>query len=432
MRRTLLVIAAVLALAVALLPTTRANSLLLDATTKSLEMETSAAVSTDYVASWADHTSSAFTPGMSQGNVASATTTAIIAAPAASTQRQVKWINVYNRSTTTAQTITIKLDVSATEYYIARQTLAPTEWMRVDATGESQVYTSGGLRRTQATDVSGYSGRPYAYHKAGTAKDAAGYWIAYGKDTGFPGAYSLGTPGLNGVATNCNVAGSAGSGGALSVGAHVLPDAASGSYYLTSANLSASVVEFLQLHDVLWYNTGLAVTTTTAQNITFPGLPARDINGSTNGTGVYAALLTTTANTNASVITNTTISYTDQDGNAGATGTYFAAVGWQAPATPVIGTWMQFALAAGDTGIRSVQSVTLGTSYGAGALSLVLYRPLASIPNLVAGIGGIAASPQFFPAPGIRVYNGTCVMAASVSAATTAANLSGTYTIMER
>src|SRR3990167_3013865 len=78
-----------------------ANSLLLDATTKSLEMETSAAISTDFVVSYADNTSTTFIPGMNQGNVTAATTTAILAAPAASTQRQVKWVSVRNRHAST-------------------------------------------------------------------------------------------------------------------------------------------------------------------------------------------------------------------------------------------------------------------------------------------------------------------------------------------
>jgi hypothetical protein len=127
------------------------------------------------------------------------------------------------------------------------------------------------------------------------------------------------------------------------------------------------------------------------------------------------------------VITNTTISYTDQDGNAGATGTFAAAVGWQAPATPLIGTWMPFQLAAGDSGIRSVQSITLGTSYVSGTLSLILYRPLVTLPNPVAAVG----SPMTFPAPGLRVWNDTCVWGLSVGSVT-AATLAGSYTIVER
>ena len=412
-------------------PLARANSVILDSTAKSLELETSAAVSTDYVASWVDNTTTTFTPGMSQGNVATATTTTIVAAPAASTQRQVKWVSVRNRSSSTAQTVSLKTDVSATEYYVATVTLSPGETLHVDADGRQVVYTVAGFEKQQAYLPTAYNGRIFGFAKNGTAKDSAGYAIAYAKDAGFPGAYSLGTPGLNGVVTDCSLASSTSPAGATQMGAHPLVDASSGSLYLTAAHISESVAEYLELVDVLWYNTGIVVTTTTAQAITHPGIPARDVNGSSNGAGVLLALLTTTANTNAAVIAGTTASYTDQDGNAGNTATFAGAVGWQAPASPVIGTWMPFTLAAGDTGVRSVQSVTLTTSYVAGALSLVQYRPLATVPNPVANVGGSMMAEDLQQNPGVRIYNDTCIWATSRGSAS-AAVVMGTYTIMER
>ena len=61
-----------------LLPATAlANAVTLDATTKSLELTTGVAVSTDYVVSYVDGTSTTFVPGTNQGNVATATTTAM-------------------------------------------------------------------------------------------------------------------------------------------------------------------------------------------------------------------------------------------------------------------------------------------------------------------------------------------------------------------
>lgn len=411
-----------------------ANSLILDATTKSLELQTSSAASTDYVVSYTDTTTTAFTPGVNQGNIASATTTAILAAPASSTQRQVKWVSVRNRSTTTAQTVTFKLDVSATEYHLKPAiTLAAGEGLEIDADGTLTIFTASGLKKTQAQDTAAYNGKSFGFQKAGTAKDSAGYRIAFAKDAGFPGAYNLGAPGLAGFNTDCGTVSNATNPvGAAQAGAHYLPDPSSGNYYLTDVAISNSVAELVQLIDVLWYNTGIVVTTTTAQTVTMPGaLPARDINGSTDGEGVQAALLTTTANTNAATIANTTISYTDSEGNAGNTGTFSAVVGWQAPATPVIGTWMPFQLAAGDRGIRSVQSITLGTSYGAGALSLVLYRPLVSVPNPVASVGGIMSRNQGYMTPGVRIYNDTCIWALAVGSAS-AGNLAGTYSIAER
>jgi hypothetical protein len=238
----------------------------------------------------------------------------------------------------------------------------------------------------------------------------------------------LGAPGLNGWTTDCSAASNAAEpAGAAQVGAHLLQDPATGNLFLTNVVIQGSIAEALHLIDVTWYNTGLVVTTTTGQAVTFPTPQARDINGSTDGEGIQAALLTTTANTNAAVISTTTLTYTDSAGNSGNTATFSALVGWQAPATPVIGTWMPFQLAAGDRGIRSVQTITLGTSYGAGALSLVTFRPLVTIPNTVAQVAGSIT----LPAPGIRIYPNSCIMAIAMGSAS-ANTLAGSYTIMER
>jgi hypothetical protein len=127
--------------------------------------------------------------------------------------------------------------------------------------------------------------------------------------------------------------------------------------------------------DRLWHNTGLTVTTTTAQTVNSVAWPARDRNGSTNGEGVMIGLEVTTATTNASAITNMTMSYTNQDGTAGRTATVpsFAA-------TAVAGYIAIFNLAAGDTGVRSIQSITFGTSLGGGAVQLMAFRPVTFIP----------------------------------------------------
>ena len=237
-----------------------------------------------------------------------------------------------------------------------------------------------------------------------------------------------GTPGVNGAVLDCSTAA-----GATIAGARYLVSPATGNLYLTQVAISGSVAaEQLEIIDALWYNTGLTVTTTTAQTFTTPTLPARDINGSTNGEGVSLALLTTTANTNAGTISTTTASYTDSEGNTGATATFAAMVGWQAPATPVITTWMPFQLAAGDRGVRAITAassggITLATSYGGGALSAVLYRSLITIPNQLAN----SAALINLPSPGIRLYPGTCIWMVLRGTAT-AASVSGSYTIMER
>jgi hypothetical protein len=208
-------------------------------------------------------------------------------------------------------------------------------------------------------------------------------------------------------------------------GAHVIPDPASGSFYLTDIGWGSTVAHLYQFTDLVWYNTGIAVTTTTGQNITQPTLPARDLNGTNNGDGWVAAIYVTTATTNAGAVTNTTLTYTDSDGNAGNTGTIASF-----PATAVAGTLAPFRLAAGDRGIRSIQTITLGTSYGGGAISLIHYRKLASIPHPLALVG--AVSPSFGP-PGIRLYNDTCLWGPIyLASATTVTAVAGTVSIMER
>jgi hypothetical protein len=395
------------------------NVVTLDATTETLEVTTSSTASTDYSVSYVDNASGTITPGSSHGNIASATTTAILAAPGASTQRAVAAVTLCNVSTTASNAVTLKHDTSATERVIGKASLAPGECVAWDNSGVPRPLTSGGVQKLGIQPVT-IGGRPYRWTKSATATDAAGYSYGFFKDTGMPGAQSLGTPGLNGVVTDCSVVGTAGSGGALTIGAPLFTNAASGSLYLKSASVTAAAAGTYALIDVLWINSGLVVTTTTAQTTTTPTLPARDSNGSTNGEDIELALLTTTANTNAAVIANTAASYTDSDGNAGNSAVFFGLVGFQAPATPVIGTWMPFQYAAGDRGIRALASITLGTSYGGGALSAVLYRTI-----LVAGVNVANTPTLFVPEISPRLYNGSCLQWVAIgNPATTAPAMS--------
>lgn len=400
--------------------------LVLEASTDALEVVTTTAAAVDYDCSWTDNTTTTFAPGKSAGAISSATTTTVVSAPGASTQRNILNCTFRNTSTTTANVLTLQRDVSATNRTLYSATLSPGEMLAF--TGERFFrYAASGAEITTSPGA-GYNGKAYQFAKAGSVKDSAGYAVANVANLGIPSAWVPGTPGVNGAVLDCSTAA-----GATIAGAHYLQSPASGNLYLTQVAISGSVAaEQLELVDALWYNTGLTVTTTTAQTFTTPTLPARDINGSTNGEGVSLALLTTTANTNAGTIATTTASYTDSEGNTGATAAFVAMVGWQAPATPVITTWMPFQLAAGDRGIRALTAassggITLGTSYGGGALSAVLYRSLLTLPN------GLANSAQLvqLPSPGIRLYPGTCIWMV-IRGTASAASVSGSYTIVER
>ena len=388
----------------------------LASTSESLEFATSSASSTDYVVSYIDHTTSGGTAGANHGNVASATTTTLAAAPGASTQRQVKEFWIRNAGTT-AQTITVKKDISSTERTMFVATLQGGEQLCYSETAGFYVTDAVGRIKQVTPEVSGTAGKPFALRKVGTASEAAAEWYCYAKDTGFPGAWAVGTPGLAGRATDGTAAADA--------GCVPITNPSSGYNYLTGGVLVSSVAHHFEFWDVLWVNSGIVVTTTTAQTINSVAFPARDNNGSSNGAGLIAGILVTTATTNAGAITNTTMSYTDQDGNAGATATMASF-----NASAVIGHVELFQLAAGDSGIRSIQTVTLGTSYAGGAVSLFVARPICSVPAVTANLPWQVAGVD--PKTGVRLYNGTCLLPFARTSATTATTWEGTLQVTER
>jgi hypothetical protein len=227
---------------------------------------------------------------------------------------------------------------------------------------------------------------PEEFLKVGTTMEAVGTWHSMLYAPGRPGAAVAPSPGLGGAA--------------LTSYAGQIPfvNPGSGNSYLARLQASASLSGCLMLLDRLWHNSGLVVATLTAQTINSVAWPARDRDGSANGEGVLVAIECSTATTNAGIISNTTLSYTNQAGVSGRTAT----ISW--PATAVAGTFVPFNLQAGDTGIRSIQNCTLGTSYGGGAIHLVAYRTLARLELMLANTGGaIDALTGGFP----RLYDDT-------------------------
>lgn len=189
-----------------------------------------------------------------------------------------------------------------------------------------------------------------------------------------------------------------------------------GNTYLARLQGMASIAGTLMLCDRLWHNSGIAVTTTTAQTINSVAFPARDVAGSTNGDGVMIGLEVVTA-TGAGAATPT-ISYTDELGNAGSTGAMIVTY----VASSIAGSFYPFSLAAGDTGVRSIQSVTLGVSMTSGSVSLVAYRVLASLELTGANVpNAIDAITSGFP----RMYDNTVPFLIFIPSTTTTSNISG-------
>lgn len=392
---------------------------ILEGATDSLELVTSAAGSIDYNCSWANVTATALTtPGTTKGNITTATTTSVIAAPAAANFRHVRACSFHNASTTIANTVTLQRDVSATKRLIWYGTLAAKETAILGEDGLMTVYTSVGTRKIDNLYTSGFTGGAEEFYKVGTVAEAVGVKYAFLKDSGTPGAWVPGTPGLNGATVDCSTAA-----GATIAGAPTVENPASGALFLTRATTAATTAHLFQYGDLQWYNTGLVVTTTTAQAITFPTPVSRDDNGAALGAGISAGIYVTTATTNAAAITNMTLTYTNEQGTAGRTATIASF-----PATAVAGTLVEFQLQAGDHGVRSIQSVTFGTSLVTGAVSLVTFRALVGLAITVANIGATYENN----APGLRVYSGTCLFPRYTASATTATTMSGILNITEK
>lgn len=252
---------------------------------------------------------------------------------------------------------------------------------------------------------------PIPLSKVGAAMEGLGLWYhSKWYEAGVPGAGAAPAPGLNGAALSSDPT--------MVTGQIPFVKAASGrEKRLGGLAATADRAGALLLLDRLWHNSGIVATTTTAQPITAAAQPARDLDGAALGNGVLAALEVSAATGNAGAITNTTISYTNEAGTAGRTGTIPSF-----PATAVAGTFVPFQLQAGDRGVRSVQSITLGTSYVSGTVHLILYRLLAT---LAFSRDGGEHSEKSWDQLGLpRLYDGAVPFFAWAARDTTAVNLS--------
>ncbi len=253
--------------------------------------------------------------------------------------------------------------------------------------------------------VAGYQ-QPRPFFKVGATMEAAGVMYTPQYVSGMPGAS---------VANGAALAGSA-----LTTYSGQIPytNPSSGNGYLARIAVAATSGGTLLVVDRLWHNDSIAETTTTAQTITSAAWPARDRDGATDGVDVMVGIEVSAATTNGSAVTNTTMSYTNSDGTSGRTATIASF-----PATALAGTFVPFQLQAGDVGVRSIESLTLGTSYGGGTIHLVAYRVLSG-PILVP-LGGAGANFDFTRTGLVRCYDNTVPQLIWIPQATTAVTFMG-------
>ncbi len=217
---------------------------------------------------------------------------------------------------------------------------------------------------------------PSFYLKPTTSVRAAGTLYTSWYLTGDPPSASVSSDGMAGAALSAPV-----------VGQIPFDNPASGNAYLARldgpSGLTASGTSLASIYvcDRLWHNSGIDVTSTSAQTINSVTWPARDQNASTDGEGVIIGLEVSTNTTNAAFVSPITLGYTNSAGTSGRSGvmtTYTSLVN--------AGTFYLFPLQAGDTGVRSIQSITLNSSMTSGAIHLVALRVIADAVQMLPGL----------------------------------------------
>lgn len=396
--------------------------LLLNSTADIVRIVTSAAAnSIDCHASWIDTNGTTVTPGRQNTIITTATTTTLVPSPGSGVTRNLKGLYVTNDSAGTSCTVAVEHSDGTKVVELIQFILLPGENLGYREDG-SWVHRDNQGAEYPPAGLGNYTGRSISFMKSGTAPDTIGYWYGTYKDAGFPGAWAPGTPGMNGRITDGTAA--------ADYGCIPIPNASVGANFLTEIQMAASINHSNYFYDVLWVNSGIVVTTVSSvQAISSPTLPARDLNGTTDGEGCVIGLYFSAASTLAAVNALSQVTYTNSRGVGSRIATLTAIQGSQAPATPVIGTVLWYNLAAGDTGVRSIQGFNIGaTSWLTGTVNLFIARDIATIGTTIPNV----TAQKVIGNPGIRLYNGTCMHHAILASAATATFFAGELVVMEK
>lgn len=189
--------------------------------------------------------------------------------------------------------------------------------------------------------------------------------------------------------------------------------------YLAKIDTVSTTIGTTFVYDRVWSCSGFSGTVTTAQAVTnFPTLTRPDANGL--GLEIWIECYTATGATSA----NITVQYTNQDGVAGRNTVSVAHI-TSMPANRMY----QVPLQAGDTGVRSIQSVTLsGTTGTAGNFGVTLMRRETVVPTIVAN----AAMVMDFASIGMpKIDNGSAINLINLGSTTTTGNIFGSLTFVD-
>lgn len=204
------------------------------------------------------------------------------------------------------------------------------------------------------------------HYKTTTRTTVAGGWFSMYDVAGNPGAGTLAGHETTPAAT------SAGRIQEPTLAGSAYPSIpwSSNSTYISRLTLSNTVVSQIALYDCIWASGAYSFNANTA--VTSPSWSARvSYNGGSadyHGLEIWAETVTAATGNQTWNVT-----YTDQDGNTGAT-TGAVGIG----AAPTVGRCWQLPLAAGDSGLQAVSNVAGGTG-SAGTANILVLRPLMRV-----------------------------------------------------
>jgi hypothetical protein len=254
-----------------------------------------------------------------------------------------------------------------------------------------------------------------------------GVLIASSSDTGaLPnGRYLVATVPTSGTYTITGVNTGATSGTATTTRPHykTILNASAFSAAATTMPAVAMLVDLLAFYRVT------AVTTTTAQNTTGSATSSVVLPRYSSGAGVQAFFLNTNATPLGAGTPNLSIGYTNAAGTASRATPTTLPIGKTAASNSLIlysgtgaGKYGPFVpLQGGDTGIRSIQSIQNSTSYVSGEYSVVLCKPLLTLPMTTIGVAAERDLVNQVPSMP-KVYDGACLTWLIYSGANTPAN----------
>jgi hypothetical protein len=201
--------------------------------------------------------------------------------------------------------------------------------------------------------------------------------------------------------------------GALPLNANVANDIRRLITFGAVTGIATVVPAWLLLTDIIHIYPSCVLTGTPTVPSNHPTWTATGDTRMTNANGVMVSLAVTVAGTAGNGLI--TVTYKDEGGNAGTSGNFYA----PSTTTPIGALYNQtgavvtvggpfLPLAAGDIGVKQIDSYTITTGLTSASGSFILHRPIATIPIAAINLAGERDFLTGFPLLP-RIYDDACL-----------------------